>query len=258
MTFWINGELKKDSSAIAINDRGFLLGDGLFETFYVDNGYACEVDEHLDRLNQSLNILDISCPYSKAELKHAIQSCLSANEINFGSLRLTVSRGTGPRGLLPPNDCHSTTLITCAKGHIKRNEFPAINLTISKIRRNETSPTSRLKTIGGYLDNILALKEAKDAGFDDAILLNTKDKIACTTSANIFLKIDDAWHTPPKEDGILPGIYRDITIHKLKVEKQVILEHCLSLSDLDIADKILISNSLIGLREVSSVNINKI
>ncbi|MTI11108.1 aminotransferase class IV [Curvivirga aplysinae] len=257
MIFWVNGELREDTSAIAINDRGFLLGDGIFETFYVENGLACEVTEHLDRLYQGLNILDIACSYSKQELAEAIQSCLKRNKLEIGSLRLTVSRGIGPRGLLPPTNCQNTVLITCVAGSIKRNEFPPISLTISRIRRNETSPTSRFKTIGGYLDNVLALKEAKDAGFDDAILLNTKGHIACTSSANIFLNIEDIWYTPQKEDGILSGIYRGIAIKKLKVDKQIILERSLSLSDLEKAGKVLISNSLIGLRKVYSVNITK-
>jgi len=256
MKFWLNGAFQEDRKAIKINDRGFLLGDGLFETFYVENGQAFEYDAHLNRLFASLKILDIQCPYTIEDLKQSIDACLMENGISLGSLRLTVTRGTGPRGLLPPENCDVTVLITCVGGQMKRHDFPPVSLMVSSIRRNDTSPTSQLKTIGGYLDNILALQEAKSRGFDDAILLNTKDHIACTTSANIFLKLDGIWHTPAQEDGILSGIYRDEFIQEQANAAQPVIEQSLTLDDLKRAEQIMLTNSLIGKRLVHEVEID--
>ena len=253
MKFWLNGSFQEESNAIQVNDRGFLLGDGLFETFYVEDGQVFECDAHLDRLFAGLEILKIKCPYTAEDLKQAINNCIRENKISLGSSRLTITRGTGPRGLLPTENCHVTVLITCTAGQVKRHDYPAINLMVSSIRRNETSPASQLKTIGGYLDNILALQEAKDAGFDDAIMLNTKGHLACTTSANIFLKIGGNWHTPAPTDGILSGIYRDIFMQEQLNEGHILVEKSLTLHDLENADKVMITNSLIGKRLINKI-----
>ena len=180
MIFWLNGQLSEEINAIAINDRGFLLGDGLFETFRIENKQPQDLVAHLNRLDQSLKIMGIEIPYQRSEFISAMDQVIQGNAITSGSLRLTISRGVGPRGLLPPKDCKITVMITAVASEVSANRLPAIKLMVSSIRRNDTSPASRMKTIGGYLDNILALQEAKNAGFDDALLLNTKDQVACS------------------------------------------------------------------------------
>ena len=67
----------------------------------------------------------------------------------------------------------------------------------------------------GYGDNILARREAIDRGVDDAIMLNTEGHVACATVGNVFARVDGAWITPPKADGILPGLARKRFIAEL-------------------------------------------
>lgn len=256
MKFWLNGQLGEDTKAVAINDRGFLLGDGIFETFYVHDGKLCERDAHLARLEKAADQFAIHLPYSLDELINAMQAVLSANEIETGSLRLTVSRGTGPRGLLPPADCKPTVLITAVAGTMARNHFSPLRLMVSSIRRNDTSPASRHKTIGGYLDNILALKEAQDHGVDDALLLNTQGNPVCTTSANLIVKTADGYISPPETDGALPGIFLEKALKELSEKGHTIIRRSLEISDFENATEIFVSNSLIGLRPVQEIQMS--
>jgi branched-chain amino acid aminotransferase len=83
----------------------------------------------------------------------------------------------------------------------------SVSLITSRIRRNESSPAARLKLLS-YADNILAAREARQAGAEDALLLNSRGYIACTTIANIVVVKGTQLSTPPVEDGALPGIIR--------------------------------------------------
>lgn len=249
MTFWINGIFEKNTQAIDITDRGFLLGDGLFETFSVQNGCIQDFEPHFSRLKSALNIFDFSIAFSQQELHVAANKLIIKDKIQNGSLRLTVTRGIGPRGLLPPIECQPTILMTCAASNILPNNFPEAKLVFSEILRNDTSPASNLKTIGGYLDNILSLQNAKSRGADDAILLNTKGKIACTTIANIFIKINQDLFTPPVSDGILNGITRQKWINDCITQETPVYIESLSKEDIENADEIWVTNSLIGRRK---------
>jgi branched-chain amino acid aminotransferase len=140
-------------------------------------------------------------------------------------------------------------------------EVPAVSnntrykLHISQItRRNEYSPLSNMKTLG-YLDNVLAKIEAEKNGADDAILLNTKGHIACTSIGNLFLVQEDgSIITPPVEEGILPGITRQFVIEICKENKLLLVERALFLDDLFKARELFVTNSLIELVPVTHVN----
>ncbi len=251
MTFWLNGTLHTDEQSIHISDRGFLLGDGLFETFRIENGVAQDIEAHFERLNVSLPIMELTIPYNKTSIFGAMEDVIKHNNIQNGSMRLTLSRGTGPRGLLPSEKCEPTVLITATSSPKTTEDISAIKLHISTIRRNETSPASQMKTIGGYLDNILALQLAKKAGVDDAILLNTKGFVACTSSANIFLQINGKIYTPPIEDGILNGITRQQWISDLHESNKAVTIKSITTEDLNNASDIWLTNSLIGKRRAA-------
>ncbi|MBN2753167.1 MAG: aminotransferase class IV [Rhodospirillaceae bacterium] len=190
-------------ACIASNDRGFLLGDGLFETLRVQSGQVVALDRHLARLAEGLEVLGFGVlPLDPVQ---AIAATLVANQVINGMVRLTVSRGGGIRGVLPPETPSLTVLVTAAT--VVPVTTPQRVMVSRRTRRNEMSPLSRLKTLN-YLDSILARQEAVAAGMDDAIVLNTKGRVAETTSANLLLRLDGGWVTPPVADGALPGTAR--------------------------------------------------
>jgi branched-subunit amino acid aminotransferase/4-amino-4-deoxychorismate lyase len=112
---------------------------------------------------------------------------------------------------------------------------------------------SRVKSIN-YLDNILARQEAINAHADDALLLNTQNKVAETTIANIFTVKNGAVFTPRVEDDPLPGIMRKTIIALLEKEKINIFQDVISINDLYQADEIFITNSIIGIQNVFKIN----
>ncbi len=240
----LNGRLLPAPEArIAAADRGFLLGDGLFETLRVRQGRAVAADRHLARLAEGLAFLGFPPP--PPDLAAAIDAVIAANRVVEGSVRLTVSRGTGPRGVLPPEAPAPTVLISAVAA---LPPATPLSLIVARCtRRNSFSPLSRLKTLN-YLDSILARREAAAAGADDAILLNTAGGVAETTATNLILFLDGGWLTPPVGDGALPGIARARLL-----EAGLIAERSLSVADLARAQAALAVNAL-SCRAVASID----
>lgn len=207
MKLWFNGQVvEAEQARVAASDRGFTLGDGLFETMKVHNGVPLRLDAHWRRLSEGARLLRLTLPLDRDTLAAAIAELLAANPLVDGVLRLTVSRGSGPRGLLPPHPCTPTVVLTA--GPLPPVLGPARVVVAESVRRNAHSPLARIKALS-YLDNVLARLEAEDRGADDALLLNTEGRLSESTIANLFVvAADGTVLTPPVADGALPGVRR--------------------------------------------------
>ncbi len=251
MTFWLNGEWQNNETALDIRDRGFLLGDGVFETILVEHGRAAFLDAHLRRLQQSLTVLKIPLVLPQ-DMPALIYDLALKNECvdHTATMRMTVTRGVSTRGLPFPEIAAPTLLITLAPmaPQVRRVAEP-FSVMISKYRRNTTSLAARHKTLA-YLDNIMARQEAIEAGYDDAIMLNEQGAVACASAANIFmiLSIGDVL-TPLIDDGALPGVVRQILLAQAKTTGVSIRECSIDRDALD-DGALFITNSLIGLHPV--------
>ncbi|MCH7957488.1 MAG: aminotransferase class IV family protein [Proteobacteria bacterium] len=246
MLIHLNGALVSAADArVDPADRGLTLGDGLFETIRARDGRPLRLAAHCARLRAGADVLDLPVPVSDEALGRALEETLKANAVTDGVLRLTLTRGPGPRGLLPPPRPRPTLLITAAAEASSPSPIRAVIAT--KTRRNEHSPLSRCKCIN-YLDNILARLEAAKRGADDALMLNTAGRLAGTTIANLFLVIDGVVVTPPVADGALPGVIRAEVLAAAGAE-----ERSLKPEDLASASEAFITNCL-GIRAVVSVD----
>ncbi|WP_377806993.1 aminotransferase class IV [Azospirillum sp. A29] len=246
MTIWLNGRLIQAAEArIDPADRGFTLGDGLFETIRIEDGVPRHLPRHLDRLAAGAELLRLPLPYSAAELTGAMAALIGAAGIADGVLRLTLSRGTGARGVLPPADAQPTLLMTVAPA--THMTAPVAAVVARSTRRNEHSPLSRLKSLN-YLDSILARQEAAERGADEALLLNAAGRLAESSVATLFLSVGGRLLTPPVADGALPGIRRALILERHGAE-----EAPLGLEDLARADEAILTNSL-GLRPLVAVD----
>lgn len=252
---WKNGVMRPlDRVHVACNDRGLLLGDGLFETMRAEDGGVPMWDRHMARLRTSLNLLDLTLDWDDTILREAMRETLVVNGLTDASVRLTVTRGSGPRGLAPPETPTPTVLISAGLAKRAAGEvLPPVRLTVSDIRRNEGSPISRLKVLG-YLDNILAAQGARAKGYDDALLVNNAGRLACATAANVFLSVDGGLVTPPVTDGVLPGIMRGRVLDRCAAEGFACTERSLTLDDIAEAQAVFLTNSLIGIRMVSEID----
>lgn len=247
MLIHLNGALVSAAEArVDPADRGLALGDGLFETIRVRDGRPLRLAAHCARLRAGADVLDLPVPVSDEALGRALEETLKANAVTDGVLRLTLTRGPGPRGLLPPPRPRPTLLITAAAGEAS-SPSPIRAVIATTTRRNEHSPLSRCKCIN-YLDNILARLEAAKRGAEDALLLNTAGRLAGTTMANLFLVIDGAVVTPPVADGALPGVMRGEVLAAAGAE-----ERSLKPEDLARASEAFVTNCL-SIRALVSVD----
>ena len=219
---WVDGELLPASALhLSAFDRGFQLGDGIFETLRATGGRPTESAEHLARLHRSARGLDIELPADVDDrIATGIAALLAADGLDGpdgdASIRITVSRGAyRTRGVLPPDEDVPATVVIQAwpvapmpATHLERG----LHLVASKVRRDPQNPLATLKTTS-RAEYVYARLEARRAGADDALFLTVDDHLSEGTSANIFLvRTTDGSElelaTPSLECAILPGTTR--------------------------------------------------
>jgi len=250
---YLNGAvLPPETARIDPFDRGFSLGDGLFETLRAYDGRPFRLADHLERMATAAAALDIPLPVDMPAVAEAVVALLDTNGHRSGdaSIRITLSRGTGPRGLAPPEDPRPTLMIATAGYAPLPETCTAVTVDI---RRNEGSPQSRMKSLGA-LDNVLAVREAAQRGAEEAILLNNAGSIACGARANLFALIDGRLVTPPPSDGVLPGIARRVVLEIAAAQRVPFAETSLRPGDLARAEEVLLTNSLFEIRSVKRLD----
>jgi branched-chain amino acid aminotransferase/4-amino-4-deoxychorismate lyase len=230
---------------IPIDDRGLLLGDGLFETVLFKAGEPVLWDAHLARLNRGCAAIGLPLP-DPALLEAEARGALVQGKLDDAraAVRLTWTAGSGGRGLGRPEPLDPRLVVTAAPS--ARPEAPA-SVIVSNIRRNDRSPTSRLKSLN-YLDNVLARREAVSEGADEALLLGTTGLVACATSANLFWIAGGRLYTPSLDCGVLAGIMRAEVIASHPAE-----EVRAGLDVVLAAEAAFLTSSLIGIRRIGVV-----
>lgn len=243
---WKNGDfLPAERPAIAADDRGLLLGDGLFETIKCAAGRPLRWQRHMERLATGASFLGIPMRSTNAAMQAAACELLARNRLAEAVLRLTLTRGSGARGLLPPADPEPTLLLATAPLPRPRPVVRAI--VAATVRRNERSPLARVKSLN-YLEGVLARAEAERRGVEDAILLNLTGRPVEASAANLFLWLDDRLVTPPVGEGALPGTMRAEIMARTAVE-----ERPLEIADLSRAREAFLANAL-GIRALVAVD----
>ncbi|MGE5500530.1 MAG: aminotransferase class IV [Ignavibacteriales bacterium] len=233
---------------IPADDRGLTLGDGLFETILAREGRLVLLDEHLDRMARGCEALGLP-PLDRQAARRVCEEA-AATASARAAVRLTLTAGSGGRGLDRPASSQPRLFASVAAA--PKPEAPA-RLVTATVRRNEGSPASRLKTLS-YLDNVLAREEARAAGADEALMLNNRGEVACAAAANIFWLKGGRLVTPALECGVLDGIMRARTIESARGIGLAVEESCAGRGEIDRAEAIFLTNSLIGLRPVEALD----
>ena len=242
----LNGDLAAAETArLDPFDRGFTLGDAVFESLRVREGVPEYAAEHLARLARASAVAGIPLPFTESQALDRMARLIAANDMADAALRLTVSRGAAARGVAAPRaqDCRPTVVISLHPLPPTRSAVVGM-ITATVTRRNEHSPFSRVKATP-YLDSIIALEEARTQNAQDAVLLNTAGRVASACYANLFAVIDGRLVTPPLADGPLPGVTRGRVLTALGGAEQSLMPE-----DLARAGEIFLTNSF-GVRPVA-------
>lgn len=259
---WIDGELQPaDGPHLSAFDRGFQLGDGVFETMRARAGRPTELVEHLARLRRSAAGLDIELAGSlEVDMTDGIRALLAAEGLDGpdgdASIRITVSRGTSAgRGLLPPDRPSATVVIQAwpvpppPADHLERG----LHLVVSAVRRDPENPLVGLKTTS-RADYVYARLEARRAGGDDALFLTTDGHLSEATSANVFLVRGGELATPALDCAILAGTTRTWILRWAAGAGLEPAETWLVAADLAGADEAFLCSSVAGILPVTRLD----
>jgi len=207
---WVNGRLVPAGEAtVSAFDTGFLLGYGGFETMRSFRGRVFRLEAHLDRLSEGCRRLGINGVPERAELSRAVALTLQANGLTAARVRLTVTAGkeTAPGTGSAPGE---PTVVVAAFPLSPETEHP-VSWTASTCPRPVFSGDRLLsvKTIS-RAGHTLARREARAAGYDEALLINERGVYTEGTVTNLFVVRGRVLQTPPVSDGLLPGLTREV------------------------------------------------
>ncbi|MCG6552598.1 MAG: aminodeoxychorismate lyase [Candidatus Magnetominusculus sp. LBB02] len=257
MKIYLNGEIVCESEArVSVFDRGFMYGDGVFETMRSYGGVVFKIDGHIRRLRRSLNMTSLSLPLSDEDLHEAIYSTLRANDLTEAVVRLSVTRGTGPAGLSMAL-CGKPSIVIAARLF---SPYPqdyytnGIKLITAKIVRTPPGALNPMIKSLNFLNNILAKQEADGTGAQEALMLNINGHMAECAASNIFFAKGDTLYTPSVKSGILDGVMR---AHVLQLASETginALEGEFFPATLYRADEVFVTNSIMEIMPVSAVD----
>jgi branched-chain amino acid aminotransferase len=257
---WVDGRIVGAAEPVLTAfDRGFQLGDGIFETLRARGGRPTELEAHVARLGRSAAGLGFALPEDlEATLTRAIAELLEAEGLGSpdgdASIRITVSRGPFfGRGLLPPDEHPEPTVVVQAwpvpPTPVHHLEV-GLHLVASRVRRDPESPLASLKTTS-RADFVVARLEAREAGADDALFLTIDGFLSEATSANLFLVRGDELATPSLACAILPGTTRDWILRWGAGAGLRPVEGLLTTRDLHEADEAFLCSSVAGILPVT-------
>jgi len=229
-----------DKAGFSVFDRGLLYGDGLFETVRIYGGKFFRLRAHLKRMFDGLKFLGIKPPYTMAEMEIFAREVAITNRINEGFARIIVSRGEGILGFSPRGSVTPHVAICARERPVDVRRKEVWRLTIHK---RPISPLP-LKSLS-YLPHVLARKEAEEAGFDEALLLDSNGVVIEATGSNVFLVNDGELVTPPLSTGCLPGITRAEVIKVARKKGFHVVEKKFGARECRKADGIFLTNSLL-------------
>jgi branched-chain amino acid aminotransferase len=238
---YVNGRFVSRSEAtVAVFDRGFLYGDGVFEGIRAYQGRVFRLDQHVDRLFRSAKAILLEPPAGPEELKVLIREGVRRRGGGDCYIRVVLSRGEGDLGLDPRN-CHTPATLVVIVDTIALYPQEVYQRGLEVIscvtRRTPTSALNpEIKSLN-YLNNILAKIEVARAGADEGLMLNQEGYVTEATADNIFVRLAGGLVTPPAYAGLLEGITRQV-VFELAAEMDLPLkEELLTLYDVYSAEE---------------------
>jgi branched-chain amino acid aminotransferase len=263
---WMNGELVDWADAkVHVGVHGLHYGSGVFEgirCYDTPKGPAVfRLGEHMQRLHNSARLLHMQIPYSVDELKDATNELLGANGLDECYIRPIAFYGYGQLGVAARGNPVETVLMSWPWGSYLGEDglTNGIRAKISSWQRIPPNVVPHVsKATGVYLNSMLAVTEANNAGYDEAILLTPEGTVADGSGENIFVVKNGVIYTPDLASGILPGITRDTVTQIAQDLGHTVLEKALIRSDLYLADEVFMTGTAAEVTPLRSVDDHEI
>ncbi len=245
------GFVDEDEAVVPVGDRGFLYGDGLFETMRAYGGRVFRIAEHLKRLQGSAGVFRIPLREPEDELEEIVHELLDMNDLTDAYVRITLTRGIHGGNLWLDTGESITLLINTREYHGYPEELYArgMKLMVGDAIRHSRSIIGRHKTLN-YLENLLARDAARTTGFDEAVFLDEKGYVTECATANIFFVRGGEVCTPSAELNLLPGITRAVVMELARWSGRKVLERKWPLKEFERADEVFLTNSLMEVMPV--------
>ena len=258
-TVYINGLFTPLRNAkISILDRGFCYGDGLFETLRASNGQIFYIEQHIDRLFDSLQQVLIELPMTRLELTKAVKETLARNKYKNAIIRLMVTRGDTESNIQIDSKIHPTLVINIRPFTPlpKLAYKKGIRVMLFQERANLVNGLSlRLKSCN-YLSNILIKEFSNKKNYTEGVVVDPDFGGTEGTTSNIFIVEQGQIKTPPLSPYVLAGITRQVVLEIARDHKIPFTEEKITADELIYADEVFITNSCIEIVPVTQVNSN--
>lgn len=249
--FSINGRIVSEREAVVpVTDRGFLYGDGLFETMHAYGRKVFRALEHFERLLDGARTLAFDPLPDTTRLARWMQDLVDAAAFAEANVRLTFTRGCGLRGPSIKGPFQPNIVITATR-HVRHDAAilsEGVSAIVATLRRQESAATANLKTLN-YVEQVLARREADAAGVSEALLVNNAGLLCEGSASNISLLREGTLVIPdPKLSGALPGIAQLTAIEAAENLRIPVKYACLSPWDPARSEEAFLSGSM---REIS-------
>ncbi len=257
LRIWMDGEFVSPAEArVSVFDHGLLYGDGVFEGIRIYNGRIFKERDHIERLYESAKCLLLDIPMTHAELSRAMNAAMEANNIVDGYIRAIVTRGVGLLGISVAHTACPSVILIAASIQLYPPEVYERGLrciTAGTLRNHPSATSPRVKSLN-YLNNIMAKAEAKNAGADEAIMLNPEGHVTEGTGDNLFILRRGELHTPPASEGILDGITRRLVMELARQRGYSVFESTLIRHDIYVAQECFLTGTAAEIVPVVSLD----
>lgn len=257
----LDGELvSAEQAKVSVFDRGFLYGDSVFETIRTYGGRPYQLDAHLQRLASSAAQVFIELPVSLDVFEHEVRLAVSSAGNAESYIRVMVTRGRGALGLDPAQATRSLRVIVVTDLQVLPEEAYEKGVSVVTYRTQrlaDATPAAGAK-IGNYLVAVLAMKQAREAGAAEALIVDHDEHVIEGSTSNVFFVRHGNVITPPEAAGILPGITRKKVLELASRSGLRVDFDTLTTSELSNLDELFISSSIRELLPVVKVDRERI